>query len=172
MFRRINLLSGPGVGKSTMAARIYSALKIKGRDIELVREHVKNWVYEERAPKSFDQVFLFGAQMRAEDIVLRSGVEILVTDSPLFLSICYAEAYETPGWRHLLPLCDEFEGAYPSVDIFLERRSPYEPKGRFQDEGKAMKMDDLIRTRLAGRDKPFYVARDEEEITRIIDDAS
>jgi len=151
-----------------MAAWIYSAMKVKGKDIELVREHVKNWVYEDRAPQSFDQVFLFATQMRAEDIILRAGVEMLVTDSPLFLSLCYAEMYETPGWKHLLPLCEEFEETYPSINIFLERRTPYDPKGRFQDEKGALAMDELVQRRLGGRGKPFHVARDEDEVMRIL----
>lgn len=117
---------------------------------------------------SFDQVFLFAAQMRAEDVVLRAGVEMLVTDSPLFLSLCYAEMYGTPGWRHLLPLCEEFEEAYPSINILLERRTPYDPKGRFQDEKGALKMDDLIRKRIAERGRPFRVAKTEEDVMRIL----
>ena len=172
MKRRICLYAGPGSGKSTMAAWAYSALKIQGRSIELVREHVKNWVYENRPPQSFDQVFLFAAQMRAEDVVLRSGVEMLVTDSPLFLSLCYAEKYGTPGWRHLLPLCEEFEATYPSIDILLHRRSAYDPKGRFQDEKAALEIDAMIRERLVARGKPFYEAKTDEDVIRAIREAT
>ena len=172
MNRRIGLYAGPGSGKSTMAAWIYASLKAQGMDIELVREHVKNWVYEERPPRSFDQVFLFAAQMRAEDVILRSGVQMLVTDSPLFLSLCYAERYETPGWRHLLPLCEEFESAYPSVDILIHRASAYDPTGRFQDEKAALEIDAMIKERLRARGRPFYEASTREDVMRVLRDSS
>ena len=170
MFRRINLMAGPGVGKSTMAAWLYSSLKAEGRSVELVREHVKNWVYEDRPPKSFDQIFLFAAQMRAEDVILRSGVELVITDSPLFLSTCYSEKYGTPGWRNLLALCDEFDAAYPALDVLMRRQTKYEASGRFHGEAEALEMDAFIKTRMTSRGKSFHEAETGNEVLEIIRD--
>lgn len=168
MFRRVCLYAGPGIGKSTMAAWLYSSLKMEGRSVELVREHVKNWVYEDRPPRSFDQIFLFAAQMRAEDVILRSGVELVITDSPLFLSTCYSEKYGTPGWRNLLALCDEFDAAYPALDFLMTRRTKYDASGRFHGEAAALEMDEFVKSRLESRGKPFHEAGTGDEILEVI----
>ena len=55
---RINLHSGPGSGKSTIAARIFYEFKVKGYSIELVHEYIKKWAYEDRKPKSYDQTYI------------------------------------------------------------------------------------------------------------------
>ena len=43
----INLFGGPGVGKSTMCASIFSKLKILGFECEMATEYVKDIVFEE-----------------------------------------------------------------------------------------------------------------------------
>jgi len=151
-----------------MAAWLYSSLKAENGNVELVREHVKNWVYEDRPPTSFDQIFLFAAQMRAEDVILRSGVEMVITDSPLFLSICYSEKYGTPGWRSLLTLCEEFDAAYPPLDVLMTRRTKYDATGRFQGESDALEMDEFVKSRLESRGKEFYEATTGDEILGVI----
>jgi pantothenate kinase len=39
----INVYGGPGAGKSTSAAYLYYLLKVAGKNVELVREYVKDW---------------------------------------------------------------------------------------------------------------------------------
>jgi broad-specificity NMP kinase len=41
----VSLFAGPGVGKSTMATGIFSALKFKGIECEYVSEYAKNLVW-------------------------------------------------------------------------------------------------------------------------------
>jgi len=48
MTRVINLLGGPGVGKSTAAAKLFAKYKDEGKSVELVREYVKDWAWEGR----------------------------------------------------------------------------------------------------------------------------
>ena len=44
---RVNFYGGPGVGKSTLAARVYAELNSAGAvSTELVREFIKTWAYE------------------------------------------------------------------------------------------------------------------------------
>ena len=61
--KRICIYGGPGSGKSTLAAEMYSLLKKKKRSVELVREWVKNWAYQNKNIKSFDQVLIFANQL-------------------------------------------------------------------------------------------------------------
>jgi len=158
MIRRINLYGGPGSRKSTQAAYIYSQLKGKNLRVELVQEFVKTWAYEKRKPSSFDQLYLFARQLRMEDIVLRNGVEYVITDSPIGLSICYSQAYGFVQWPALTILAQEFERSYPSLNLFFDRAgTEYEEHGRFQKETDAMKMDKIILAYLEGNRLPYQV---------------
>jgi protein-disulfide isomerase len=47
----VNLFGGPGTGKSTLCAGIFSQLKIKGIDCEMALEYVKDLVWEESFEK-------------------------------------------------------------------------------------------------------------------------
>lgn len=49
----INLFAGPGAGKSTTAARLFSTLKLRGKNAELVQEFAKGAAWEKRSQKLF-----------------------------------------------------------------------------------------------------------------------
>lgn len=139
------MLGGPGSGKSTLAWYVAAKLKMAQVEVELVREHVKQQAYEGRHPESFDQVHLFALQMKDEDLALRNGVDVIVTESPVLMSACYGYKLKAPGHGPLLNLAREFEQAYPSLNIFLIRPAKYNKKGRFQDLEAAKELDSFIR---------------------------
>jgi len=144
--RRINILGGAGCGKSTSSSYVYSVMKKDGYNIELVTEYVKNWAFEYREPQSFDQVYLFAKQMRQEDLILRNNIDLIITDSPLYLSICYAYYYECDYYNHLLSLAMDFEKEYPSLNILLNRANcEYRIDGRYQDLNQAITFDKFLR---------------------------
>lgn len=149
MIRRINLFAGPGAGKSTIAAWLFSEMKTDGFAIEQVREYVKNWAYMKIHPTSFDQVYLLGKQMHEEDVPLRNNVDYIVTDCPIFLGACYGMRYNTRGVEHIVSLCNVFEEDYPSINIFIDRgNKPYKTGGRFQTEEEAREMDEFVMEKL------------------------
>ena len=151
--RRINLFAGPGAGKSTSSAWLFSQMKMDGFSIEDCKEYVKNWTYLKIPPTGFDQVYILGKQLRREDLVLKNGVELIVTDSPIFLSACYAMKYKAPASKQILEIVFEFEKEYPSVNIYLERGDkPYKTEGRFQGKEEAIKMDKFVKNKL----KKYY----------------
>jgi hypothetical protein len=152
MIRRLNFYSGPGTGKTTTSSDVFAKLKNRvihgGMDIqvELVQEYIKNWAWEGRKPIGFDQVYVCAKQMRREEIPLRNGVDLIVTDSPLLMQCAYARKYNVPCWEHLVGAVEEFEKVYPSFHIFLERGDrPYVAKGRFQTTEEAKQMDEYIK---------------------------
>jgi hypothetical protein len=62
------------------------------------------------------------------------------------LSCCYAKNYGSPGWGHLIALCQEFEERFPSLNFFINRGNcPYNTNGRFQDFESALTMDMVIK---------------------------
>lgn len=85
----INFYGGAGIGKSTIAADIFSKLKRKGHKTELVGEYAKWLWYQNAIDIVQDQLYLFAEQVHRLKTLERYGVEYAVCDSPLPLNIIY-----------------------------------------------------------------------------------
>lgn len=143
-YKRICFYGGPCSGKSTTVPGIFRELKIRGHNIEYVPEYIKNWAYEGRMPKSFQQLYVFAKQLNRED-VLFPHVDMIVTDSPLLMNTVYSKKYNFPGWKQLMDLAMLYEVEFPGLHIFLDRKNlPYKSEGRYQDLNDALEMDLLI----------------------------
>src|SRR4051812_30110643 len=88
----INLWGGPGSGKSTTAAGVFSAMKMAGVSCELVTEYVKQWAWRGDKIGDFDDVYLTAKQLRRESC-LYGKVEYIITDSPISLGALYERLY-------------------------------------------------------------------------------
>jgi hypothetical protein len=128
----VNLYGGPGSGKSTGAAYIFSRLKMDGIDAELVTEFAKDKVWEENKTVFNCQFYISGKQ--AFRIARCFGkVDVIVTDSPIRLGKIYADMN---GEKYLGRACIDEADKYrdSSIDIILRRVKPYNPNGRNQTE--------------------------------------
>ena len=142
---RVNFYGGPGVGKSTLAARVYAELNRAGAAAtELVREFIKTWAYEHREPDGWDQVYTFASQLYEEHRLAKAGIEVIVTDSPVLLQCVYASMKDVEAATHLVSLARYYEKVYPSLNFFVERRVAYDPSGRFQTPGQLATVDARI----------------------------
>lgn len=151
MIRRVNFYGGPGCGKSTTSTFVFTSLKRENYNVEYIPEYVKKWTYYNRKPQGFDQIYLFGKQLQAEDLALRGGFDTIVSDSPIFLSAIYAQEYGTPGAKQLKELALEVEQTYHSLNIFLVRGDKkYNTSGRFQTAKEAEELDTKIIGNLVG----------------------
>jgi hypothetical protein len=147
----ISLYAGPGSGKSTSAAFIYAILKQKGVNAELVREYVKDWAWEKREIKTFDQFYFLGKQIRRESMLM-NHVDVAVTDSPVWLCGYYAEKYTRPLVRQGVhsAVMGYYEQAriegHKHVHLWVKRTKDYNTKGRYESEEEARKIDVEMRT--------------------------
>ena len=143
--KRICLYGGAGCGKSTLAAGLFYEMKKHGFNVEYVPEYIKDWAYEGRIPKSFQQLYIFAKQLNRED-VLFPHVSTIITDSPLLMNTVYSKKYNFVGWRQLVAMADLFEEKYPGLHIFLNRGDMgYRTEGRYEDIDGAKSMDAMIK---------------------------
>ena len=142
----INLYGGPGTGKSTSAAYFYYLLKAEGKNVELVREYVKDWAWEGRKISTYDQIYFLGKQVRRESM-LYGKVDWVVTDSPVMMNLYYAQRYCTlalgEGVRSatLAFYRQALEDGHKHIHVLLERNKPYLSEGRYQTEAEAKEID-------------------------------
>lgn len=141
--RRISLFAGPGSGKSTTSARLFSELKIRGYDIEHIPEYIKTWAHEGRKPVSYDQVYVFGKQLHKEDLTLRN-VQLLITDSPIMLNVAFPAFYKLPFFEEVVSIARRFDREYPSLNLFIERTVEYNQKGRYENHDQAKAFDEFL----------------------------
>jgi nicotinamide riboside kinase len=171
--RRVNFYSGPGSGKSTLAARTFAELKIRGYDIEHIPEYIKTWAHEGKKPISYDQLYVFAKQLKAEDVILRN-VDLIVTDSPLLMNVAYSKLYNVPYAPHLIKLAQEFDREFKPINFFINRTVPYVGKGRYQDNTAAIYFDSFLQDFLEDNLEGEYhtvVVEDFLDIIRKIEEA-
>lgn len=142
--KRISYWGGAGCGKSTMAARTFYELKVRGYEVEYVPEYIKVRAYQKRFPKSHEQVYIFGKQEHAEDDLM-DHVQATISDSPLLMNAAYSERYGFRGSHHIIGLANLYEEDYPSLNFWVHRKHPYNPEGRYQTLEEALEIDDDIR---------------------------
>ena len=144
--RRICLLGGAGCGKSITATHIKSQLGFKGYDIELVDEVIKDWTYVNRIPRGGDSLWLQSSQIQKEDMRLRAGVDLIVSDSPSFLQYFYAYWHKDPFANSMLEISKEMDSIYIPYYIFIERQEDfYDENGRYETLAQAKEIDQAIK---------------------------
>lgn len=136
----VNLTGSPGAGKSTGAAKIFSELKMLGINCELVGEFAKDKTWEHNRTALNCQEYVFGKQSYRL-ARCRDEVDVIVTDSPLPLTIIYTknEKIKEPLTKLVMAIYD----SYDNINFFINRTKPYNPKGRNQtaEESDALSLD-------------------------------
>ena len=130
----VNLFAQPGAGKSTGAAYIFAKLKMAGINAELITEVAKDKTWEHNTEALKNQAYIFGKQYYRMSRC-RDKVDVLVTDSPLILSILYNED-ETLGEPFNKMVSNVFK-SFNNLNYWLYRVKPYNPIGRNQSEEEA-----------------------------------
>lgn len=156
----VNLFGAPSAGKSTGAAYIFSILKMNGINAELVTEFAKDKVWEETKAVFRNQTYIFGKQSfrlsRCAD-----KVDVIITDSPLPLSIYYNKTADLKNSfnNYVLDIFNSFN----NKNYFLTRVKEYNPIGRFQNEAESDKIGKDIYNLLNDFDIEYTCVNGEKE---------
>lgn len=147
----INLFGGPGCGKSTTAAGLFSLLKLHDIECELATEYAKDLVWEERHRTFGDQHYIFGKQHH-RIWRLKDKVNVVITDSPILLSVIYRP--ETLGESFVRNVIDTVN-SFNNFNIVLRRTKKFNPNGRNQDENESKAIDEQIKDILIENNMPW-----------------
>lgn len=148
----INLFGGPGSGKSTTAAGVFSALKQQGYLIEYVSEYAKDVTYEGTLALLSNQLHIFSEQFRRQFRLL-DQVDWVITDSPILLSSVYFKHYlektKFAGFtkeyqKNIIDFFDNTFSEFKNINVYIERNKPYVKIGRNQTEEEAIEIDKII----------------------------
>mgnify|MGYP003291056585 CR=1 FL=1 len=135
----INLVGGPGCGKSTTAAGVFYELKKLGYVCEIVSEFAKDKVWEDSIHTLDNQVYIFGKQYHRL-WRLNNKVQFIITDTALPLSIHYSKLQSENFNKLVIELYNQFTNA----TFFIERGDGYETEGRVQTLEESKEIDNSI----------------------------
>jgi hypothetical protein len=161
----LNLFGGPGAGKSTTAAGLFSMMKMRGHRVELVTEFAKDLTYSKDFITLSNQLAVLGEQdhrLRR----LEGHVDYVITDSPLLLSIVYSQGIYSEQWfRRAVwgAFC-----TYDNINFLLKRAKPYVEYGRNQTEDQAKDIDGILRRLLDAYGVEFDQIDGDEQATGTI----
>lgn len=136
----INLVGGPGSGKSTAMAGVFYNLKRLGVNCEMVTEYVKDKVWEESF-KTIEDQFYLTAKYYHKLWRVAQKVDIIITDSSLLAGLFYGNP--TAAFSNMVY---EKWKEFDNVVYFLNRDDIfYEKTGRMQDLAEAKEVDARIK---------------------------
>lgn len=135
----INLFAGPGSGKSTTCAGLFSKLKLAGINCEMALEYAKELVWENNLETLNDQIYVFAQQLHRLNR-LKNKVDVIITDSPLLLSIIYDQSRNT----FFKDLVKEQFDKFNNINYYVRRNSVYNPAGRIENINQAVDKDSEI----------------------------
>ena len=162
----VNFFGGPGAGKSTLAANVFSELKYNYVEAELVPEYAKQLVWSGRNDLLSNQKLVFDAQFHSI-IHLQGKIDVAVVDSPLPLSVIYDPSQDKELKRVIL---DSFH-YFDNLNYFVGRTESYSKVGRIHDEDQALAIDDNIVTLLLHEKIPFLpIPYNRESVSVVVED--
>lgn len=147
-----NFFGPPGCGKSTLSAYVFSKLKMMGVNCELVTEFAKDKVWEKNNEALSNQIYIFAKQYYR---ITRCAekVDVILTDSPLFLSPFYNKDPDID--EPLKEIVFKISQKYNNLNYFLNRVKKYNPIGRLQTEAESNEYGIRIKDMLKSFSIPF-----------------
>lgn len=161
----INLFAGPGAGKSTNCAGLFYRLKMLGVNCEMALEYAKDKVWEQSYRTLDNQIYVFGKQLHRL-WRLNEQVDVVITDSPLLLSIHYDKT-NSENFKNLV--MEQFNN-FKNLNYFIVRGESYNPKGRTQTLEESKEIDLDVTKILDDNNINYKVVSKETALDEIIND--
>jgi len=180
--RVVNIIAGPGAGKSTIATGIFSELMQRGISCELASEYAKDITWEDHKFMFNNQISLFAEQFR-RIYRLIDKVDFVITDSPLILNSIYLKLfydeqekkYFDSDYMYLQQqFFNETFDQFNNLNFFIERNDKYHTnRGRVHTLDESKKIDAAILNSLLIYDPDHFLCNGStteiiEEVTNII----
>ena len=121
-----------------------------GVDCEMALEYAKDRVWEEAFATMDDQIYVFGKQYH-RIWRLNGKVEVIITDSPLPLSIYYAKMDSNYFSDFVIEQFNKFN----NMTYVIERNSVYNPNGRVHTEEQSKEIEKQIKIMLDKYNIPY-----------------
>ena len=164
----VNLIGGPGSGKSTTAAGLYYELKKLNINCEMALEYAKDKVYEESFKTMDDQLYIFGKQYHRM-WRLKDSVDVIITDSPLLLSIFYNKTKS----NYFDDLVIEQYNRFNNLLYILQRDGiKFQQEGRLQNEKESIQIDSSIKNILNKNNIEYKEVSTLDAINTIVKDVA
>jgi nicotinamide riboside kinase len=134
----VNIIGGPGVGKSIITSEIFSELKRRFVSAEISPEYIKKKIREGSMKAVESQIYIFGKQ-QYQLFTMKDEVDVIVTDSPFIFCSVYDK---TKNKERKSLIMNEFN-KYNNMNYFIlrDKEVPYEQEGRYQDSEGAKEVD-------------------------------
>lgn len=161
----VNLFAGPGSGKSTTCAGVFSKLKLANVNCEMALEYAKEKVWENSLETLDDQIYVFANQLHRLNR-LKNKVDVIITDSPLLLSIIYDKEYNYPFIELVV---NEFR-KFNNINFYIKRNSFYNSKGRLQTLEESIEKDNEITNLLNSHNISYISLNKENAVDSIVED--
>lgn len=170
----INIAGGPGTGKTTVAADLFSKLKEMGFEVENVSEFAKELVWEGRNEAFDDRLYMHGEQNHRL-MQMNGKLDYIITDSPLFLTSVYNNYYLKDKFpksynKMIDNVTSETFKLYNNKVYLLERNTSYKIVGRRENQKTALDIDKALVSYLKNNKIKFKTLSLDNAVNEIIKD--
>lgn len=170
----LNIIGGPGVGKTTVASRLFAQLKKENFDVENVSEFAKELVWEGRNEAFKDRLYMHGEQNHRL-MMMNGKLDYIVTDSPLILTSVYNDFHlkdsQSKSYNEMIHLVvKETWNLYNNKVYYIKRNSDYLTVGRRESEEQALKIDEAVLKYLKDNNIEYKVLNVDEAEEEILKD--
>jgi nicotinamide riboside kinase len=140
----VNLFCGPHGGKTTLAKKLAGELGTRGIICDCPEEYARELILSNRMDDLSCQPYVFGEQLRRIERAF-GKVQVIVTDSPLLLSVFYTGTKYGAGLRSFAhTMFTQYSGN--NLNLFIQRSAQmgYSKVGRVHDLKEAILLDNEI----------------------------
>ncbi|MDP9349353.1 MAG: ATP-binding protein, partial [Gemmatimonadota bacterium] len=159
----VNFFGGPGGGKTTAGALLFTELKLRGMDIEMDMELARQMILMEHLSALECQPYLFGVALYKLRQTARN-TEVVIMDSPLLLNPIY-DKFQSPALR---ALSIEEHNRFRNFNVFVNRprNASHSMAGRVHNLQESLLLDERIKAFLREIGEPFIEISGEIEDIR------